>query len=600
MSLEAIAAGGAIALAPWIALAWTAITEGRRGPVATGTLGVVWFLAAAALAGWLDGPASISLGDWLVLPDALRVAAPVAWAIQPEAAWGIAASGLCLWWSSLSRGEMSGASEWLRLHALCGIAAQVWLLDNVWWLLAAQTALGGLCALALRPGGCHGHAVRRVAVPDCDGHGHVPDGVTLAPESALWLASLWADAVFVLAALAAALSVRSLQWTELAEPDRLAQIQAEYPGMVELVGLLCWLAVCGRLFLFPFGAVRDAAAHSSPRANIAVWGLALLPMATRWLLAGRCWWAASTATTDLVTGWSLLAALVAAWCALASADLRVRVAWLLGAQVACTVEPLVRSTAEGATLFVVVQWAIALCAAAWLFVALEDCGDENAATSSASPRGSLMRTFAVWLAAAELTGVAVWPLLIGADPSLGTAALQIGVCGLAGLATVQLAADARTASAPHRWGFMLLIVAPPALALFFGGARAVGVISAERTFGIGLPATLVGMAGGLIWQFAPRGWRRGLEPVLRPFARLGRDRFSMPRVFDLAIRRPLAALASVCQLLEGRGTESLWAGSRGVHHATDEDLPSAGAAFYALSLWLAAAAVVATVMWLAR
>jgi hypothetical protein len=469
------------------------------------------------------------------------------------------------------------------------VAAQAWFLDSVWWLLAVQPLLQGLCALEL--------GERAEQPVDADA------------ARSLWLAGLWADAAFALAALTAAISVHSLRLTELADPDRIANVETLYPGAVELVGLLWWLAACGRLFQFPFAAVRDIAARLSPRDNTMVWGVALLPVAMRWLPAGRWWWRASEATTELVSGWSVLAALIAAWCALASPRLRVRVAWLLGAQAACAVEPLVRRSTDGVESHVIAQWSVSLCAAAWLFVVFSGCGDANSSSpersAPAAVQGWLWTTLAVWLAAVELTGVAVWPWVLtdeGPSASLGMEVLRLGVWGLSGAAVVVMAADARTESPLPRWawGFAVLIVAPPALALSHGGVGVFDRVS-ETVFGSagGLLAGVVGMAAGALWRLCSPRWRRGLEPAWRPLAQLGRQRFSMPQVFRHAILQPLLALGRLCSYLERRGPGL--AGARRTSPAmTDEDLPPTGMEFYALSLWLAAAAVVATVLWLAR
>jgi hypothetical protein len=589
MTADVWAAWLAILVAPWLALMASALLAEPAGRTATSAVGLIWCAAGTALIVLLDRPAEIALGDWFVLPGRAQVPVPTAWIVTPAAAWGVASSGLSLWW--VSERDESGA-RWGLVQVICGVAAQTWFVDNVWWLLLAQSLLLGSCAVAVKA------------------HGLQPMGF-----QSLWLAGFWAEAVFVLATLAAALSLGSLKMTVLSAADRIAELASSAPGVVALVGLLWWVAACGRLFQFPFSRVRDAAAQSSPLMNMMMWGVALLPLASRWLLAGRWWWSAEAVGTDLVNGWSTLAALAGVWCALASSDPRVRVAWLLGTQGALAVHPLVGASHVDLQPLVVEQWSVSLCAAAWLIAVLPSRGDSQISTSSTSAASaSAVATVTVWLAMVELTGITVWPwctpLAHAASSSGGLLqflpALRFVIWFLCGLATVQSAAEARavTWTAPSWWGVAWLLIAPMALVLAVGRTATEMEVSLRAPGAIIGPATgAAGVILGFAWQRCPSPLRQRLGTLWSPLVRLGGNRFSMAQVFLYGITLPLRGLAQLCLFLDWFVTERLFLDwNRRVSHGlgTDDELPSAGVEFYALALWLAAAALIATVMWLGR
>jgi hypothetical protein len=563
-----------IIVAPWLACAITAFNRPSIGRTATQSLGMTWCLAAVALIAVVDSPVKIVAENWFVLPASPTPPVILAWTIDPIQLWAVATSGLVLWWLAGSEPEES-ASPWMLVQILCGVAAQTWFLDNAWLLIIAQAALTGMCALLI---------------------GWRGDGSAMR---GWWMSSAWGDGVMLLAVLSVALPLGSLRLTDLANADRMAELQLASPGTVPLVGLLLGIALCGRLFQFPFSAARDLSDGASPLANGIVWGLALCPTAMRWLFASRVWWTATDVVADLAEGWSAIAALAAAWCALATSNLRVRVTWLLGTQVSYTVPALIHGSAVDVGSPVVEQWCISLGAAAWLFVVLSR-EDAVSTASTMSTKGL------IWFASLGLCGVAVWPVFL--DPLEAWQWPQIvTVCawGLCGWACVMNAADAGVGrlSARALWGSAWLVVAPCSIA-FAAVETGQGLMSAVESPSAlaGWSVVVCGMLAGVLWHRCPLLLRTRCRAAWDPLLSVGRQRFLMPMLFNSGVNLPIRGVAQLCRFLEWFVIDAWLLGTlrrlQRPSSAADE-LQAAGAGFYALALGLTAAALTLTIMWLA-
>jgi len=543
--------------APWLALAAT-FAWPTAARIATQLLGTAWSLAAM----WVIGSA----------PHAM-VQITEGWIIPAAGWWGIAASGLIVWRLGVSSGEDETHAAWI--HALCGAAAVVWCTANAWWLLTADGALLALSAGLIgsrKPS--HGNSLR-----------------------SQWLAGLWADAVLGLAILSAAGSLRSLSVTELSAAARIAELDMASPGMIALIGLLWGIAICGRLFQFPFGSVRDLAGTASAPVNAMVWGLAMLPVATRWMLAGRAWWSAVDALTDLADGWSTIAALAAVCFALGSADVRIRIAWLLGAQTAWAVQPLVAGDPVISGV-VFEQWCLAACAATWLF------GGSPTPSDGANRAPSTGSTTAIAaLAAIVLAGILIWPCALPETTDSSPhwiSAVQLAVHALAGLAVVVLAADA-SQSSRALWDGAWLVAVPIAAVMTLGqsGACVMSGAASHKVITIWL-ASAAGILIGILWRCCPAAWQEPCCTAIAPLTHVAGTRFFTLDLWRFAIDLPIRGVAQLC-LIQDRLLELIM--SRGIRRLqcwgpTDDELHAAGIEFYALALGLSAMAITLTVMWL--
>jgi hypothetical protein len=575
MTADVWAAWLLLLLAPWLAVFVTLWGGQPLGRWATLALGVCWCVGSAVLWLLLDRPVSISGGEWLVLPGSQPVAATSAWTISREALLGLLASGATLWWLSADEREDHDHVGWLLVQVLCGVAALVWFVDNVWWLLVEQAALLMLSAWLVGW--------------QADG---TPEG---AATRTVWRAGARADVVLVMALLTAATALGTMRLTELSDPARLAALSTAAPGVIELVGLLWWLALCGRLFLFPLTSARDAAARSSPLVFTLVWGVALWPVAARWLFAGRAWWLSADVLTDLVIGWSALAAVAALWCALATTDLRQRLAWLLGVPVMVAVGPLMLGSAA---VVLSEQWLLAACATAWLSATVTN-------SAQTPPRAARWwEASAIWLAVVNLLGLTVWPLSIMAGAE-GASAIDRPLIGvLSGFATVLFAADAsRGGFSPREWWGWWWLIGVPLL-----GVAAFGVTGAalQRSFDqapplSGIVAVVSGVFVGLLWQTCPVSWQQKVRGLLEPLVQLGRQRFSLPQMASSGMQLSWQSLVQLSQFVDQAFLSGVLWGRlhrQPPEHSPPDDLASATPEFYALALSLAAAAVTLTVMWL--
>jgi len=580
MTAAASCAWLAILAVPWMACVATATLTASAGRTATGAVGLIWCIAAAALMALVEAPVPIVGGTWFVLPSSPDdVAMAFSWTIAPFLLWGIAVSGIALWWLAGSMDSDGSCAPWVLVQLVAGIAAQVWFLDNAWLLLVGQMALTGLCALLM---------------------GWNADGPTggVAVRS-LWMSGAWADGMQMLAIFGAAVGLASWQMSDFADAGRISELQSALPGVVPLVGLLWGIAVCGRLFQFPFSAVRDLAETGSSLANGMVWGVALLPLAVRWTVTGASWWSTTEVVADLGDGWSAIAALAAVWCALASEDLRVRVAWLLGAQGCLAIPALLDEPAAEASPLVVEQWSASLAASAWLFSVLRPVNRHE--------RPGLTATALIWAAALSLCGIIFWPATFPADSTPDWPQLvRFAAIGLSGLATVHLAADAAVERLSVRamWGSAWLVILPLTAAVAAGrfGERLMVELGSTCAI-LGWTAAALGIVAGLAWRSCPAGWQQKLGVVLNSLVRIGRQRFSVPKMILYGVNLPVRGAAQLCRFLDWFVIDAWLLGTlRRLQRPSgvEAELQTAGAEFYALALGLTAAAITLTVMWLAQ
>lgn len=649
---------------PWFAATWLLFDRRSARGRMTFVVAAVAMAVGAVLAAVSEPVTTIDLPTWFTLPGRTPVA--VAWAWRADsAAWAAVAGIATIAAGSALLVPTPNDRVWTAALAVIGCLAQVWLLDGLGLLLAALSLLGLASFVLLNL--------------DETPHDHS------AAARSFWLMGVAADPLLVLAFIISAVVLHSQETSAGVDADAVGTAAMVHPGATVFVGLLLWLGALGRAAQFPLVVSIDATAAFSPAGR--VFAVALGTVAAGWRLceAAHVWWRTSVAAGDLVTAGSLVSALLAAWFGWCTRDGRVRIAYLLAANISLSLGPLLAGTPEGHAA-AVVQMLVALAAAAWLWCMLEERGSMD----STEPVGSASFTWFVSTSRGGLPIVGRFPaaerphtprLAVPAHLAfaVGLATMLLAVAGpLAGswwttISTsmdtpasfsVRVAEPGPTELHPPTWAPLVGSLASVLIAmgsleaarqvirasfdepkssvsatqrsdvesavtsdvrhtvvgswlatggvLFLPGLLAVGLqhrefaaVNADALVSLRwLGCALVGAIVGWLWAGLSAHQQQRWSEGLAPLARLGRYRLRVPALLMLGANRLVRGLAQVFRFLDWFVLDVLCLGTLKrlptVGRLAVSELQATGEPSYALTLWLAVTAVVATVVWLAQ
>lgn len=621
MSVLDVALWGIIVCAPWCGVvAYCCRGRAELGHRALLTTAWVWMLAGMAVH-FLRGSALASLAGSIqlfpLLPSVpLRVLGPG----SEMAAWGLAASGAALWWV-FADGRRASFPE------LCLVAVLpfVWLCDHLGWLLAAQGLLTSLTAwLAARDnaafpeepfyrkeslsasGGTEFKVFERTPLEGGVSHYDLMLG-------RWWLCNAWADALMVLGGLMGAIELGTLSISACAERERVEWLEPR-PERWALVGLLVWLGLWGRLQLIPFVGLRGSARSWSVQTNMLVWWIAPLPLAVKWWSWGSAWWSTVPVLRSLIGEWSLWAACLTLWCAVASPSGRTALLWV-GSTSFSLASSLV---ATHALEEIVGGCCLSLLAATWLGLWFE-----KSASDAVQPHAKrINRIWIVGALAAIASGGAWWeyvqvdpppiPLFQGkSEPTfsdgwspwgqpLDLPVLTAVVACLMGWLCIRLAMQALAQTVDRRVhradGLVLVSLAIICLEGW----------SFERVQGLLRAPFMAWLAAGCMLGFGvillPHSLQTYLSRLLAPLISVAQQQFLLPGLGDSLVQRPLRGVAQLCghmeRLFQERGPNRVVKDllQNAVHLLWDAQIT---ADYAILSLIMTVAALVMTMMWLA-
>lgn len=624
MSVLDVALWGIIICTPWWGV-WAYCSRGRAevGHRALLTTAWVWMLAGMAVP-CLQGSTLASLcgciqGFPLLQSFPLRMVGPS----SVMAAWGLAASGAALWWV-FTDGRRASFSE----LCLVAVIPFVWLCDHLGCLLAAQGLLTGLTAWLVGRDSesypeeplCRDEGFGAASAsgrPGVDAREQTASRGRASPCLSLmrrwWFSNAWADALLVISGLMGAIELGNLSISTWVESERVEWLESS-PERGVLVGLLVWLGLWGRLQLIPFPGLRDSGRSWSVQTNMLMWWIAPLPLAVKWWSWGSVWWSAVPVLRSLIGEWSLWAACLSLWCAVASATGRTALLWL-GSTSFC----LASSLAAAHPLQEIVGGCyFSLLAMTWLGMWFEK--PETCAVQSHSKK--IIRIWIVGTLAVIASGGAWWayvrgnsrpiPLFQGEEkptlkdglspwrPSRDLPVLTAVVACLTGLQCVKLALQApehTVGRRGHRADGIILV----SLAII--GHQVLSSARVQEMLGAPFSAWLVtGGLAGCGASLVPHSFQTYLSRVLAPLIMVAQQQFLLPELGYSLVQRPLRGVAQLCghmeRLLHDRGPNRFLKDllQNAVHQLCDVQIT---ADYAILSLIMIVTALVITMMWLA-
>jgi hypothetical protein len=163
---------------------------------------------------------------------------------------------------------------------------------------------------------------------------------TLGAAQTLWLSTALGDVALVIAIVAGCAGLGDGAAAHYGDPTAMSEFATMRPATAMFVAFWGWLGVLPRAGQLPFSVNFDSMRPYPSRAWMLSVGLGVFALGHRWCDLHRGWWSASPPMTNLILSAALASALLCAWFALCTADLRVRVAYLVAAMFSLTLGPL--------------------------------------------------------------------------------------------------------------------------------------------------------------------------------------------------------------------------------------------------------------------
>lgn len=248
-------------------------------------------------------------------------------------------------------------AAWMLMLMVAGCLLQLWWLQQVWWMAGVTVMIAFLV----------------LVISSADD----------SPRSAeharsWWLSMTVGDLALIMALIAGVGGLGDGLVRRFQDVEGLREFAGMRPATAIFVGFWWWISILGRTGQFPLCVTFDRVRTFSPLAWVVTVGLGGFAVGWRWSELGHAWWAASPSVFNLIVRSALASVLLCAWFALCTADMRVRVAYLTGAQISLALGPLCTGTdVDRLWASAVVMGTLGLAVWCWCVVTAVDSTPEN-------------------------------------------------------------------------------------------------------------------------------------------------------------------------------------------------------------------------------
>ncbi len=309
----------ALLLLPWLAtglLLWRSDDQFRYRRSVMITIAVLIAAGSMGLA-WMDTGPSMAFGAPPDLTESATMADRWAWSADRFSLVIVAALMIMLAAVAVLLPDES-PTAWLLTVMISGALLPLWWSQSVWAIAGVSVGLS-LLTLILPA------VISPVATP---------------AVRTLWLTTTVGDCALVMAIVAGVGGLGTAAAASYGDPHTVREFATMRTATGMFVALWSWLGVLCRAGQFPWCVNFDAVRSFRPTAWVLAVGVGVFAVGHRWCDLYRGWWAASPPMTNLILSAAVVSALLCAWFAICTPDLRVRIAYLTTAHFSLALGPL--------------------------------------------------------------------------------------------------------------------------------------------------------------------------------------------------------------------------------------------------------------------
>ncbi|HET6422976.1 MAG TPA: hypothetical protein VFG20_04790 [Planctomycetaceae bacterium] len=305
---------------PWCAAGLLLVSNGQRPSFRRSVVVITTLLMAAGCLGLavMDATPTLAFSQATDATESLLPGDRLAWSADRFSLVMVAALMVIISTTTILLNEESSSSALLTM--LVAAVVPFWWWSETVWGLAGITVIAAFVSFVLP---------MMIA----------PSGTWLGARTQ-WLSQTLCDVVLVMAIVAGCAGLGDATIAVYGDPARGHEFATMRPATAMFVALWSWLGVLIRTGQFPLCVNFDTQYRFPAGAWVLSTGLGVFALGHRWSDLHRGWWSASPPMTNLILSAALVSALLCAWFALFTPDLRVRVAYLSAAQFSLALGPL--------------------------------------------------------------------------------------------------------------------------------------------------------------------------------------------------------------------------------------------------------------------